>query len=48
LSMRCAARPSYVNCLRRQEAADLSRERAGEFDRGPVLTLRPNDLQSHW
>ena len=33
-------------CRRRHEAADLSREQPGEFDRRPVLTLRPDDLKS--
>jgi hypothetical protein len=34
-------------CRRRNEAADLSREQPGEFDRRRVLTLGPDDLQAH-
>jgi hypothetical protein len=34
-------------CRRRHEAANLSREQAGEFDRRRVLILRADDLQAH-
>ncbi len=43
--VRCAAELCVGR--RRHKAADLSREQAGEFDRRPVLTLRPDDLQAH-
>ena len=33
-------------CWRRREAADLSREQPGEFDRRRVFALRPDDLQA--
>jgi len=48
LPMWCAAAAELRVGRRRHEAADLSREQAGEFDRRPVLTLRPDDLQAHW
>jgi hypothetical protein len=47
LPMWCAAAAELRVGRRRHEAADLSREQAGEFDRRPVLTLRPDDLQAH-
>lgn len=34
-------------CRRRDEAADLSREQPGEFDRRQVLALGTDDLQAH-
>ena len=34
-------------CRRRHEAANLSREQAGEFDRRRVLIFRADDLQAH-
>jgi hypothetical protein len=34
-------------CRRWHEAANLSREQAGEFDRRRVLILRADDLQAH-
>ena len=48
LPMWCAAAAELRVGRRRHEAADLSREQAGEFDRRPVLTLRPDDLQADW
>jgi len=42
-----AAVASLPICRRRHEAANLSREQAGEFDRRRVLVLRADDLQAH-
>ena len=42
-----AAVASLPMCRRRHEAANLSREQAGEFDRRRVLILRADDLQAH-
>jgi len=42
-----AAVASLPICRRRHEAANLSREQAGEFDRRRVLILRADDLQAH-
>jgi hypothetical protein len=42
-----AAVASLPICRRRHEAANLSCEQAGEFDRRRVLALRADDLQAH-
>ena len=42
-----AAVASLSMCRRRHEAANLSREQAGEFDRRRVLILRADNLQAH-
>jgi hypothetical protein len=46
----CCHSPAVASlpiCRRRHEAANLSREQAGEFDRRRVLILRADDLQAH-